>query len=188
MKTNAILSHARTTLRTLTTTGKKDVVPKLRRKTDLNIETADYFWKIAYQRLPIEYLETSSYDQERVDKAILGTAIVLATLYYNEDRLAHFNPQTNKGVRLGAWLKSARNSSSNPDSFDKKVSDILATTDANLLFRRLHTLVRINKKTIIPLDFGLLASDLYLLQTNAKDSVLFQWGKAYYSHQQNTEK
>ena len=86
-----------------------------------------------------------------------------------------------EGQRLGLALRKLIHDEEDEQRIKRRFDQVVTADSPQELSHYLRTLVQLLKAGDVPLDYGSLASDLYLTQIpDARDGIRLQWGRDFY--------
>ena len=89
---------------------------------------------------------------------------------------------------FGHAIQRLSEASSNPKGVIRRLNQIMTSNDLIELSIHARGLISLLKQNNIPLDYPLLAVDLYhFQQTEMRKKVILSWGKDYYMHKREEE-
>jgi len=143
-------------------------------------------WEITFSGLP-EHLCGTDTSPSKAEWSI-HTALTLYALHQQGKEMQQ-QPMNQKGATLGKSLRGLI-SSEDDEKRVKRRFDAAATSDSlEELSHHLRGLVQLLKSQNIPLDYPLLAQDLYWFQNpDHRDLVRLGWGRDFYRIPPKTEK
>lgn len=138
--------------------------------------SAPGLWELTLGALPDELLGHGAGPATPAEKAVHA-----AVTLYARHQQSRPEPMHRKGIGLGdaVRLTSARRSS--PTEWDpgtlSRFQHMCRASSWHIRVENLRGLIALMRSESVPLDYGILASDLWLLQTSKADNVLLAWGR-----------
>ncbi|WP_237268335.1 type I-E CRISPR-associated protein Cse2/CasB [Tessaracoccus flavescens] len=156
------------------------------RRADAAAPGADAaLWQVTFDGLPESVRGVG-------DAPSIGEAAAHATLVmYAIHQQSKGEPMHRQGVGLGQAVRDlarARSADATPDpGVLSRFHALVRAQTRSARLSCLRALVGLMRAESIPLDYGRLASDLWLLETKKSDVVRLRWGRQLHLHKPTTE-
>lgn len=159
----------------LGTSGGKAELANLRRGVGRKPGELPALWGAFLQDLP-EELTSRSGNPSKAEWAVY-TAITMYALHQQ----GQAEPMDKEGIRMGSALRGLIRSEEDEERIRRRFNIMASARDMEALSYNLRNIVQLLRSEGIPLDYALLAGDLYDYQyEDSEDSVRLRWGQDFY--------